>query len=78
MTEPAAFMMTSGTLASVATGAIAAALGDQTTPARNCTWSRVTSSCARRLATSGLGAGVVALDELDVDARRQILLVLLE
>ena len=55
MIDVAAFMMIVGTLACVATGATASALGVSTKPPRNCTLSRVTSSCARRLATSGAG-----------------------
>ncbi len=49
-----AFMMMNGTFASAVSGAIAAALGVQTTPVRMCTFSRTISSCARRLAVSGL------------------------
>jgi hypothetical protein len=52
--EPAAFIITSGTLASAVSGAIAAAIGEDTSPARICTWSRVISSCASRLPTSAL------------------------
>ena len=44
-----------GTFASVATGATAIAFGVRPKPARNCTLSRVTSSCATRLARSGAG-----------------------
>jgi len=47
-------MITSGTLASAVSGAIAAAIGEATRPARICTWSRVISSCAWRLPTSAL------------------------
>jgi hypothetical protein len=50
-----AFMMTNGTFASAVSGAIARALGVTITPARKSTLSRTTSSCASRLATSGLG-----------------------
>ena len=60
MTEVAAFMITIGFLASVATGATAMALGVRPNPARMSTLSRVTTSCARRLATSG-AAPVVSL-----------------
>ena len=77
MATPAALVMTSGTLASAVSGAIAAAIGEPTTPSRIWTWSRVISSWATRLPTSGLAA-VVALDDLDLDAGRQILLVLLD
>ncbi len=49
-----AFMMTNGTFASVASGAIAIAFGVHTTPVRSCTLSRTISSCARRFAVSGL------------------------
>ncbi len=55
MPGPEAFISMSGTLASAVSGAIAAAQGVHTTPARICTFSRVMSSCARRFATSGLG-----------------------
>ena len=55
MIEVAAFMITIGFLASVAIGATASALGVSPKPARKSTLSRVTSSCARRLATSGAG-----------------------
>ena len=55
MIDVAAFMMTIGILASVATGATASALGVSPKPARKSTLSRTTSSCARRLATSGAG-----------------------
>ena len=51
----AAFMMIIGTLASVATGATAIAFGVRPKPARNCTLSRSTSSCAMRFARSGAG-----------------------
>ncbi len=53
--DVAAFEMIIGTLASVTTGATAIALGVRPKPARNCTLSRVISSCARRFATSGAG-----------------------
>ena len=49
-----AFMMMNGTFASVASGAIAAAFGVQTTPVIRFTLSRTISSWARRLAVSGL------------------------
>src|SRR5262245_50099933 len=55
MTEVAAFMITIGVLPSVATGAAASASGVNPKPTRKSTLSRVTSSCARRLATSGTG-----------------------
>jgi len=48
-------MMTNGIFASAVSGAIAAAFGEASSPASNCTWSRVISSCATRFATSGLG-----------------------
>ena len=51
----AAFMTIIGIFASVATDATAIAFGVRPKPARNCTLSRVTSSCARRLARSGAG-----------------------
>ncbi len=57
-TEDAAFITTMGFFASVATGAAAIASGVKPKPARKSTLSRVTSSCARRLATSGLGPPV--------------------
>ena len=53
--EVAAFMMMSGTFASVTSGAIANAFGVHITPVSSWTLSRVISSCARRLATSGFG-----------------------
>src|ERR1700730_13272543 len=55
MVEGAAFMTTIAFLASVATGATASAFGVRRKPTRKSTLSRVTSSCARRLATSGAG-----------------------
>jgi hypothetical protein len=55
MTAVAAFMITVGIFASVASGATASAFGVKTKPVRICTPSRVISSCASRLATSGLG-----------------------
>src|SRR5262245_15266473 len=55
MIDVAAFITIIGTLASVATGATASALGVSANPARNCTLSRVTSSWASRLARSGAG-----------------------
>jgi hypothetical protein len=55
ITDVAAFMITIGFLASVATGATASALGVRPNPARTSTLSRVTSSCASRLAMSGEG-----------------------
>src|SRR5687767_1389081 len=51
-------MITIGFFASVATGAAASASGVKPKPARKSTLSRVTSSCARRFATSGLGPPV--------------------
>jgi len=51
---PAAMLINSGTFASAVKGAIAAATGDRMTPVSNCTCSRVISSCASRLPTSGL------------------------
>jgi hypothetical protein len=48
-------MITNGTLASVAIGAIAIAFGVKITPARRFTLSRTTSSCASCFALSGLG-----------------------
>ena len=53
--DVAALEMTIGTFASVTTGATAIALGVSPKPARNCTLSRVISSCAKRFATSGAG-----------------------
>ena len=55
MIDVAAFMITISFLASVATGATASAFGVSPKPTRMSTLSRVTSSCARRLATSGDG-----------------------
>ena len=60
ITDVAAFMITIGFFASVATGATAIAFGVRPKPARMSTLSWVTSSCARRLATSG-AAPVVSL-----------------
>ena len=51
--EVAAFMTTMNFLACSDTSAAAMALGVSTKPARMSTPSRVTSSCASRLATSG-------------------------
>ena len=53
ITDVAAFMITIGFFASVAIGVTASALGVSPKPARISTLSRVTSSCARRLAMSG-------------------------
>ena len=53
MIEVAAFMMTISFLASSETAHAASAFGVSTKPARMSTLSRTTSSCARRLATSG-------------------------
>ena len=58
ITDVAAFEMIIGTFASVTTGATASAFGVSPKPARNCTLSRVISSCAKRLATSGAGPPV--------------------
>jgi hypothetical protein len=58
MIEVAAFMITIAFLASVATGAAASALGVRPKPTRMSALSRVTSSCARRFATSGAGPPV--------------------
>ena len=55
ITEVAAFMITIGFFASVDTGATASAFGVSPKPARMSTLSRVTSSCASRLAMSGDG-----------------------
>ncbi len=55
ITEVPAFMITNGTFASVAIGAIAMALGVKITPARRFTLSRTTSSCASWRALSGFG-----------------------
>ncbi len=55
MIEVAAFMITIAFFASVAIGATASAFGVKPKPTRMSTFSRVTSSCARRLATSGEG-----------------------
>ena len=55
MTAVPAFMMTKGTFASVAIGAMAIALGVKITPASRFTLSRTTSSCASCRALSGFG-----------------------
>ena len=55
ITEVPAFMMTNGTFASVASGAIASALGVKITPASRFTRSRTMSSCASCFALSGFG-----------------------
>jgi len=55
MIDVAAFMMSIGFFASVAIAAAARAFGVRPKPARMSTPSCVTSSCARRLATSGAG-----------------------
>jgi hypothetical protein len=60
ITDVAAFMMTIGFFASVATGATASALGERLNPARKSTLSLTTSSWASRFATSG-AAPVVSL-----------------
>ena len=54
MIEVAAFITTMNFLASAETSAAAMALGVSTKPARMSTLSRTISSCASRLATSGL------------------------
>ena len=48
----AAFITMSGVFASVAIGATASTSGVKMNPARKSTLSRVTSSCAKRLATA--------------------------
>ena len=53
MIEVAAFMTTMNFFASAETSAAASAFGVSKKPARMSTLSRTTSSCARRLATSG-------------------------
>ncbi len=53
--DVAAFMRIIGFFASVASGATASAFGVKPKPTRKSTLSRVISSCARRLATSGAG-----------------------
>ena len=53
ITDVAAAITIIGTLASVATGAVANASGVSPKPARTATWSRVISSCAMRLVSSG-------------------------
>ena len=55
ITDVAAFMITIGFFASAEIGATASAFGVRPNPARMSTLSRVTSSCARRLAMSGAG-----------------------
>ena len=55
ITAVPAFMMMKGTLASVASGAIAIAFGVKITPASRLTLSRTISSCASCFALSGLG-----------------------
>ena len=52
--EVAAAMTIIGTLASVATGAVASASGVRPKPAMNATLSREINSCARRLVVSGV------------------------
>src|ERR1700733_3375928 len=75
METPAALVITSGILASAVNGAIAAAIGEPITPSKMFTLSRVMSSWATRLPTSGAGA-VVALDNLDGDTGWKIFGVL--
>ena len=58
MIEVAAFITTMNFLASAETGPAPSASGVSTKPARMSTPSRTTSSCARRLATSGFGPPV--------------------
>ena len=65
ITDVAAFMITIGFFASVATGATAMALGVKPNPARMSTLSRVTVSCARRLAMSG-AAPVVSFTKISI------------
>jgi hypothetical protein len=55
MTDAAAFMTKSGTLASTVSGAIAITVGVHTMPARKFTRSRTMSSCASCFPLSGLG-----------------------
>ena len=55
MIEVAAFMITISFFPSVATGATASAFGVKPKPTSMSTLSRVISSCASRLATSGEG-----------------------
>ena len=53
--DAAAFMITVGTFASVASGAMASAFGVHIMPVRICTLSRTISSCASCFALSGCG-----------------------
>ena len=55
MIEVAAFMITMNFFACAETSEAASALGVSTQPPSTSTLSRTTSSCARRLATSGAG-----------------------
>ena len=78
ITDVAAFKMIIGFLACVAMSATASASGVRPKPARKSTLSRTTSSCARRLATSGDGPVGVADDDLDLASRDRVAVDLLE
>src|SRR5215510_12130193 len=75
MIDVAAFITTISFFASADTSAAASALGVRMKPARMSTWSRTTSSCARRLATSGATPPVSA-DELELSARDRVTILL--
>ena len=78
ITAVPAFMMTNGTLASVASGAMAIAFGVKITPASRFDLVAHDQLLRQLLRLVRVRPGVVARDQLDLHARRQLLLVLLD
>lgn len=68
MIEVPAAMMTAGTLASVASGAIASATGVTPKPPMKDTLSLTISSCARRLLTSGFAPSSLMISSIFLPA----------
>ena len=71
-------MMMKGTFASVQIGAIAAALGDHTTPVEELHVVARHQLLREALGRLGIGPGIVTADQFDLDARGQLLLVLFD
>jgi len=76
MIEVAAFMSTMNFFASAEMSATASALGVSAKHASMSTWSRTTSSCASRLATSGRDAAGILADEFDFFAGNGVAMLL--
>ena len=68
MVEVPAAITTSGTLAWVASGAMASAIGVMPKPASTATLSLTTSSCARRLVTSGTPVSSLTISSIFLPA----------